>query len=343
MNKEVLVSIICITYNHENFIKKAIEGFLIQKVNFKYEILIHDDASTDKTIEILKEYEEKYSDIIKIIYQKENQYSQGKDPIKYLYDLANGKYLSFCEGDDYWIDEYKLQKQIDFLEKNKEYSATYHNTFVVNKIGELYYEYQDAFPLFKSHEITIKDLERSKILSGQLATIVCRNFWKKWTKFQKSIYLKADVNGDEKLSVTFPLEGKVYYFEEIMSCYRRTFDTESWNSRNRNRDNKYYFSKSCEILKKYLKEMYNYDLEMEFTPSIYVLFSKTLKKPNLKNIKNFYKGLEKIKISEVVVTITRTIVRKNLKKFKKIFKTKEKKNYWELLKNEKEYYSKLKS
>ena len=119
-NNEILVSICCITYNHEKYIRDAIEGFLMQKTDFPFEVLIHDDASTDGTADIIREYETKYPDIIKPIYQTENQYSKGiKISATYNYPRAKGKYIALCEGDDYWIDPYKLQKQVDFLEHMK--------------------------------------------------------------------------------------------------------------------------------------------------------------------------------------------------------------------------------
>lgn len=118
-----LVSISCITYNHENYIRDAIEGFLIQKTTFPVEILIHDDASTDKTAQIVKEYAENHSDLIITIFQTENQYSQGIKPWpNFVFPRARGKYIALCEGDDYWTDPFKLQKQVDFLEENPEYS-----------------------------------------------------------------------------------------------------------------------------------------------------------------------------------------------------------------------------
>lgn len=113
------VSILCTAYNHEKYIRQTLESFLMQKTNFKYEVLIHDDASTDNTAVIIKEYEEKYPNIIKSIYQKENQYSKGISIIStYLYPEARGKYIALCEGDDYWTDPLKLQKQFDALEAN---------------------------------------------------------------------------------------------------------------------------------------------------------------------------------------------------------------------------------
>lgn len=126
-NSIPLVSIVCITYNHEPFISQCIEGFLMQKTNFKFEILINDDASTDKTQDIIKEYESKYPDIIKPIYQTENQYSKGVHPwFDILFPIAKGKYIALCDGDDYWTDPLKLQKQVDFLESNDKYSVCCH-------------------------------------------------------------------------------------------------------------------------------------------------------------------------------------------------------------------------
>jgi len=119
MNKEIIVSICCATYNHQKYIRDAIEGFLMQKTTFPFEILIHDDASTDGTADIIREYEAKYPDIIKPIYQRENQYSKGiKISQVYQFPRAQGKYIALCEGDDYWIDPHKLQKQVDYLERN---------------------------------------------------------------------------------------------------------------------------------------------------------------------------------------------------------------------------------
>lgn len=127
MNNLPLVSISCITYNHASYIKECIDGFLMQKTNFNFEVLIHDDHSTDGTEEIIKEYAKQYPDIIKPLFEKENQYSLGKTIGSAVWNLprARGEYIAICEGDDYWTDPYKLQKQVDFLESHPDYGMCY--------------------------------------------------------------------------------------------------------------------------------------------------------------------------------------------------------------------------
>jgi glycosyltransferase involved in cell wall biosynthesis len=136
-NKEnIMVSIICNTYNHENYIVDAIEGFLMQETDFKYEILIHDDASTDSTPELIRSYAEKYPDLIKPIYQKVNQYSKNvKIGPAFHYPRAKGKYIALCEGDDYWTDPKKLQIQFDCLEKNPDVVCCYHSDYILDHKG----------------------------------------------------------------------------------------------------------------------------------------------------------------------------------------------------------------
>ncbi|KRB55965.1 glycosyltransferase [Flavobacterium sp. Root186] len=133
-----LVSIICTTFNHENFISETLNGFLIQKTTFPFEIIVHDDASTDNTASVINDFAAKYPLIIKPILQKENQYSKKEVNIwsDFTFPKAKGKYIALCEGDDYWIDELKLQKQVDFLENNTEYVITW-TDFYTKKDAEL--------------------------------------------------------------------------------------------------------------------------------------------------------------------------------------------------------------
>jgi len=131
-----LVSICCVTYNHEKFIEDALEGFLIQRTKFPFEILVHDDASTDNTANRIREYQEQYPSIIKPVFQTENQYSKKIKGIQVLTPLAKGSYIATCEGDDYWLDPNKLQIQVDFLESNLDYVISGHNIDYIDSNGE---------------------------------------------------------------------------------------------------------------------------------------------------------------------------------------------------------------
>lgn len=136
-----LVSICCTTYDHENYITDAIEGFLSQETTFPFEILIRDDFSTDSTALIIKKFQKQYPKLIFPIFETENTYSKGIKPMPVLYKKAKGKYIALCEGDDYWIDPLKLAKQVEFLEDNLDYSfcgtrymAT-NSTYALSEVG----------------------------------------------------------------------------------------------------------------------------------------------------------------------------------------------------------------
>lgn len=125
--ENIVVSITCIAYNHEPFIEQSIQGFLIQETNFAFELIIHDDASTDNTQEIIRNYQKLYPNLIRTILQTENHW-MGKGinaTTAIVWPSAKGKYIAWCEGDDYWTDPQKLQKQVDFLEKNREVGLVY--------------------------------------------------------------------------------------------------------------------------------------------------------------------------------------------------------------------------
>lgn len=149
MAGEILVSICSTTYNHAPYIRQCLDGFLMQQVNFKYEILIHDDASTDGTDEIIKEYAAKYPDIIKPLYEEVNQYSTDnpKGMAYWNFSRAKGKYIAMCEGDDYWTDPLKLQKQVDFLERHTDYVLCTHHFFRFDQNVACYYENNSTIQL----------------------------------------------------------------------------------------------------------------------------------------------------------------------------------------------------
>lgn len=131
----LMVTIRCLAYNHEPYIRQCLEGFVMQKTNFRFEAIVHDDASTDGTAAIIREYAEKYPDIIKPIFETENQYSKRDGSLRRIMDAhTHGKYVATCEGDDYWIDPLKLQKQVDFLEKHPECVYSCHRYYIYNEL-----------------------------------------------------------------------------------------------------------------------------------------------------------------------------------------------------------------
>ena len=136
---EPLVSICCITYNHKEYIRDALDGFLSQRTDFPYEILINDDASTDGTADIIREYEQKYPEKIRALLQTENQYSKGiTNPSgAFNFPRVRGRYVAMGEGDDYWTDPEKLQKQVDYMEAHPDCSLCFHSARIITVDGSL--------------------------------------------------------------------------------------------------------------------------------------------------------------------------------------------------------------
>ena len=152
-----LVTVCCTTYNHERYVSEAIESFLMQETDFPFEIIVHDDASTDGTAKIIREYEEKYPRLIRTIIQSENQYSKaGLINPRFVFPRARGKYLALCEGDDYWTDPLKLQKQVTFLEENPDYVITYSDFQPFDETGII--DYDDAGA---RRDLTATELKRA--------------------------------------------------------------------------------------------------------------------------------------------------------------------------------------
>lgn len=135
-SQQPLLSIVCPTYNHEAFLAQTLDGFLSQRTTFPFEILVNEDASTDGTAKILASYVERYPGIIRPIYHQVNQFQQGKACTPGLFKEARGRYIAFCEGDDYWTDPYKLQIQVDFLENHHDFVITYHDAMIFDLNGE---------------------------------------------------------------------------------------------------------------------------------------------------------------------------------------------------------------
>jgi glycosyltransferase involved in cell wall biosynthesis len=267
-----LVSICCSTYNHEKYIGDALDGFLIQNCNFPVEILIHEDCSTDKTAAIIKEYQKKYPGIIKSVFQKENQYSKGIKPFtQVLYPRAKGKYIAFCEGDDYWTDPSKLQKQVVFLEENPDYALC------VGGYKQIYNNKPESVNIIKippginknekGFSFTLNDQKKSWLT--QPLTAVFRN-----DKIVNVSLLKYKKKRDTNLFYHLLKTGKGFYFTEIMGVYRiHEGGTFSMNHGRINNNSSYII---CKELYQINKDEYSRYWNIRFTVALlrYNLYNK---------------------------------------------------------------------
>jgi len=177
--KDILVSCICITYNHKDFINKCLDGMLMQETDFPYEIIIYDDCSTDGTREIVKEYAEKYPNKIRTVLPEENQYSKIGDIVRevFVHPIVKGKYVALCEGDDFWNDPLKLQLQANFMEKHPEYSVCYHECLIYNTVTRELYP-TTKYSIDGDFDITTDMFLNSSERLGQPLTMMYRlNRW----------------------------------------------------------------------------------------------------------------------------------------------------------------------
>lgn len=205
-----LVSICCITYNHAPFIRQCLDGFMMQKTSFSFEIIVHDDASTDNTAEIINEYASK-DDRIKAILRKENIKSTGVAVLPIVYKEARGKYIAICEGDDYWIDPYKLQKQFDFLESHPDFSMCFHSYY--EKKGEKL----DLKPYTLKDELSLVDFATS-IGGIQTLTVFHRNLIT--STANETSQNKINFTGSYFLYAMLAKVGKLKFINEPMAVYR---------------------------------------------------------------------------------------------------------------------------
>ena len=200
------VSIFCMVYNHEPFIRQCLEGFLMQECNFDYEIVLGEDCSTDGSRAIIKEYAERYPDKFKLLLHDNNIGAAQNQRI--VFENCTGKYIAMCEGDDYWTDPLKLQKQVDFLEANEDYIMVTNNAILLNENNNSQILFSDK----PSHNIELMDLLGKRPFTT--ASVLFRN------SIQESI--KADcMLFDTALWCMLKMEGNIMYINDVTSVYRR--------------------------------------------------------------------------------------------------------------------------
>ena len=264
MKKKIEVSILCMVYNHEKYLRECLNSLVNQKTTFAYEILVHDDASKDNSKKIIEEFYHKYPSKIVPVYEEENQYSKGvKINQEILLPKARGKYFCFCEGDDYLISNHKLQMQYDFLEKHPDYSFCVHNSIAVNEQGEKIY---DIFPLKEGGDLTCEDFIKNKgefvatnsIFSRMSLALNLPNYFKNMTlDYIWQIYLSSC--------------GKTYCLKEQLSAYRFN-RAGSWSERNFN-DREFSISFKRKLVHELnlMNEEMNYKYDSLFKEQIYEL------------------------------------------------------------------------
>lgn len=210
------VSVSCLTYNHAKYIEQCLQSILMQRTTFPFEIVIHDDASVDGTAEIIKHYQKRYPQIIKPIFETVNQSADRNVDVQLrMYHNMSGRYIAFCEGDDYWVDNYKLQKQYDFLEKNREYVVVGNLTKVFNQIDEEIETFVDS----KAGEYTIDDLNEWRLFA-HFSSYFARNFCRYLSEEDLFTYLSLNCPGDRKFPFLFFKLGKLYVLPFWGTVYR---------------------------------------------------------------------------------------------------------------------------
>ena len=216
----ILVAIHCLVYNHEPYLRDCFEGFVMQKTNFRFVAIVHDDCSTDHSADIIREYEAKYPDIFRPIYETENQYSKPDGSLGRIMnaaiDATGAKYIAMCEGDDYWTDPYKLQKQVDFLEKHPEYALCCHGYRIYNTADESIKDKIVSLPDNAKDGYAFSREENMRRWYSKTLTVVCRveanlsvpniSLFKYWCDTYNIYYILK--------------QGKGYYMPFIGAVYR---------------------------------------------------------------------------------------------------------------------------
>lgn len=214
-NSDIMLSVIIPTYNHECYIERALNSVREQKTTYSYEVLVGEDCSTDHTKDILLEYEHNYPGFMTVYYREKNMNSSSLYNSLDLKLKSKGKYMILLEGDDYWTCEYKIQRQIDFLESHPEYVAVAHNCIVVDENGN---PIDERYPECKHNEYTIEDFSVN-IFPGQSTTLMMKNYYVD-PYCDYSIMFKHISPGDQLNNFVLVNAGKIYCIQEVMSAYR---------------------------------------------------------------------------------------------------------------------------
>lgn len=300
-----LVTVIVCTYNHEKYIEEALNSILRQKVNFNFEIIVIDDCSTDDTRNILKKYAVQEKNVIKCILRTKNWGMRSGREKDFLLK-AQGEYLAFCDGDDNWCDEFKLQKHVDFLQRNPKFIGVAGNVNIINKYG-IRIRKNEKFPYQNEHIYTIKDaLEGVEI--GQIGGTMYRNFFRKMNVEEIGRFSMCKMNMDMKLGITAAMHGDIYYSSDITANYRYVARGNSWNAYAKNRNMNGYFFNAFVSLQKYIFDTYHKKMTIDnrLLEYAYGSFVELRRKPTKNNLRIFmnilnYKYFDKNYLTKYII------------------------------------------
>ncbi len=232
-NSDFDIDIMFLTYNHEEYVEQALNSILMQKTKYKYRIIVGEDASTDNTRKIILKYYHQYPDRFTLILWNENVGVEKN--VHRLVTMCKARYIMTLEGDDYWTDPLKLEKQISFLEQHNEFIGIAHNVRCVDVSGKLLHKDYHAYPIQEDH-VYGKIQALNYELVSHTSSIIYRNFWRDWGRKDYMAYHQCHANGDLKVSIYLGLIGKIFYSREIMADHRRIFSGSSWTAQHYNRN-----------------------------------------------------------------------------------------------------------
>lgn len=316
---DIAVSVAIITYKHENYIRQCLDSVFMQKTNFNFEVIVGEDASPDNTREILLEYKEKYGDKLVLILHDQNQ-GVSKNA-RSVYARVRGRYIANLEGDDYWTDENKLQKQFDILENNPQYSAVCSDFMSISAEGDILKE--STLNIKKDIVKTMKNWI-SEGYSLHTCTIFRRNIFPETGEEYVKLKTAEPTMGD---LITFTLlydAGDIYVFHDVMSAHRMAGanDTSSFSYANKTRaiEYTYMFMRIMRNLEKYLD--YKYDLSPRICSRIAtiklgkLLGSVTYEKSDMKEVMKSI--TPKMRIN-VYYRLVKAIVKKVFRKLRLLY------------------------
>lgn len=299
-----LVAIDCLVYNHEPYLRDCLEGFVMQQTDFPFVAIVHDDASTDHSADIIREYAAKYPDIIHPIYETENQWRKADGSLRKIMDTAieatGATYIALCEGDDYWTDPHKLQKQVDFLDTHPNVGLCYTDC-------DIYYEDENQWER-AIYTTAGETFNARNIKEKRTVWYMANNTW----VYSKSLYDQIAPNpgyidGALYLLYNMCLLADVEYVEGVTSVYRRHKGSASCFS-NVDERRTYQYQKSCFFLEarftpKFpnsetnLKELYNY--------ALFSLYERALKysdKEVLERIEEYFSPLLNMRMYQSLIS-----------------------------------------